>query len=293
MTQNLQNVSPNQSKMFLFKGKFGTGKSPAAASFPKPLYFFDFDRRMDSVKKMFPHEKEIYYDTFADFGKNGYKKFADVLEGFTDSCPYATIVLPDSITNFVELVMNHFIKLRGAGSIANISEDEVKQGTKKKSKSKGALELLGIDDYSAETRAISEMLSNAKYLADKGVNIITTAHIITTQTTNIKTGGSTVEKFLLTYGKKTAGKIPTLYGEIYHFETEESIDTSEGTRYIVTTENSGDDFARSSYWMPKRIDWTNRNFYKEISQYFSMVKESPMEEYVEEEVKIVNEGGNL
>src|SRR3990167_2003209 len=238
MTQNLQNVSPNQSKMFLFKGKFGTGKSPAAASFPKPLYFFDFDRRMDSVKKMFPHEKEIYYDTFADFGKNGYKKFADVLEGFTDSCPYATIVLPDSITNFVELAMNHFIKLRGAGSIANISEDEVKQGTKKKSKSKGALELLGIDDYSAETRAISEMLSNAKYLADKGVNIITTAH-------------------------------------------------------IITTENSGDDFARSSYWMPKRIDWTNRNFYKEISQYFSMVKESPMEEYVEEEVKIVNGGGNL
>ena len=288
MPSNLQNVDPKSSKMFLLKGKFGTGKSPAAASFPKPLYFFDFDRRMDSVKKIFPHEKEIYYDTYADFGKAGYKKFADMLESFTDKCPYQTVVLPDSLTNFVELVMNHFIKLRGAGKLSEMEGEE--KSPKKKTKSKGSIELLGIDDYAAETRAISEMLSNAKYLADQGVNIVTIAHIITTQTTNIQTGRNTVEKFLLTYGKKAAGKIPTLYGEIYHFETEESIDTSEGTRYIVTTENTSDDFARTSFHMEKRIDWTNKNFYKEISQYFSVVKDSPME-IIEDEHKIQHEGG--
>lgn len=269
MPQNLQEVKPDQSKMFLFKGLFGTGKSPAAASFPKPLYFFDTDRRMDSVKKMFPHEKEIYFDTYVDF-----KKFAKYLEKLTDSCPYKTVVLPDSLTNYVELVMDYFIKLRGAGSLSNIDEEEVK---KKKGKSKGIVELLAIDDYSAETRAISEMLVNAKYLAEQGVNIVTIAHVVTTTTTNIKTGSQSIEKFLLTYGKKAAGKIPTLYGEIYHFSTQSSIDTSEGQKYLVRTENDGDDFARSSFHLPPIIDWTNKNFYNEISKYFSLVKESPME----------------
>jgi len=204
MPQNLTEVKSDQSKMFLLKGLFGTGKSPAAASFPKPLYFFDTDGRMDSVKKMFPSEKEIYYDTYVSF-----KKFCDYLESLTDSCPYKTIVLPDSITNYVEMVMDYFIKLRGG---TKASEAQAGENTKKKGKSKGDIQLLAIDDYSAETRAISEMLVNAKYLAKiMNVNIVTIAHIVTTTTTNIKTGSQSIEKFLLTYGKKAAGKIPTSY----------------------------------------------------------------------------------
>jgi len=137
---------------------------------------------------------------------------------------------------------------------------------------------VSLDDYSAETRAISEMLVNAKYLAKvMNVNIVTIAHIVTTTTTNIKTGSQSLEKFLLTYGKKAAGKIPTLYGEIYHFSTRPSMNVDEGPEFLVRTVNDGDDFARSSYHLPPEINWTNKNFYKEISQYFSVVKESPME----------------
>lgn len=281
MPQNLQDVRSDKSKMFLFKGIFGVGKSPAAASFPKPLYFFDVDGRMDSVKKMFPHEKEIYFDTYTSF-----KKFADNLERLTNDCPYKTVVLPDSLTNYCEMTMDYFIKLRGGGRVSEIEGEDVK---KKKGKSKGAIELLGIDDYSAETRAISEMLQNAKYLAEeKQVNIITIAHIITTTTSNIKTGTQSIEKFLLTYGKKAAGKIPTLYGEIYHFFTQASIDAGEGEQYLVRTVNDGDDFARSSYHLPKVVNWTNRNFYHEILPYFSEVRDSPME--LETEQMEVNNG---
>lgn len=274
MPQNLSNLNvQDQAKMYLFKGAPASGKSPAAASFCSlgDIYFFDFDRRMSAVRKMFPNAKNIYYDTFTN-----YKKYADQMESLLTSCPYKTVVL-DTVTNFVEVTMDYFIKLRGGGTTSD-QEDKESKDKKSKAKSKGAVPLLMIDDYSAETRAISETLINLKYLAEeKKVNVIVIAHVISTTTTNIKTGSQTVEKFILTYGKKAAGKIPTLFDEIYHFSTQAAIIMGEPGRYLCSTESFGDDFARSSFHLPPEIDWTNRNFYELISPYFSEVKESSMD----------------
>jgi len=175
-----------------------------------------------------------------------------------------------------------FVKLRGGTTLENMEEEaEENRKQKKKGKMKGILSMTTIEDYSAETRALSEILVNSKVLAERKVNIILTAHIITTVSTNIKTGSNTIEKFLLTYGKKAAGKIPTVFDEIYHFSTKSSIDTSQGLMYEVNTSNDGDDFARSSFHLPSSINWTDKNFYNEIFKYFSIVKDSPMEEVPE------------
>jgi len=270
MTQNLQEVDlSNYARMYLFKGMFGTGKSPAAASFPG-VYFMDFDRRAAALRKMFPHKKDIWFDSFLT-----YKDYAEKFESLLKSCPYETIVI-DSATNFVELVMSYFISLRGGNTTTSATKTEGEKETKGK-RTKGDVVLLSIDDYSAETRAVSEMLINLKYLAEKGTNVILTAHVITTQTTNIKTKAVSTEKFLLTYGKKAAGKIPTLFDEIYHFYTEAPVIVGEPAAYLINTENDGDDFARTSFHLPNQLDWTDKNLYELIKPYFTLTKESPMD----------------
>ena len=280
MPENLSDLNvAERAKMFLFKGGPAVGKSPAAASFPGPIYFFDFDRRISSVKKMFPHRNDIYYDVFTFF-----KEYAKTFDSLLDNCPYKTVVI-DTMTNFIELTVDYFIRLRGGStSLESVGSEEIVKGSRNKAvKSKGEVKLLSIDDYSAETRAVSEMLINLKYLAEeRRTNIIVIAHIVTTSTTNIKTGSQTIEKFLLTYGKKAAGKIPTLFDEIYHFTTVSPIIVGDPLQYLICTENVGDDYARTSFHMPATIDWTNKNLYKEISQYFSVVKDSPMEEVFNE-----------
>src|SRR5690349_10559981 len=224
MPQNLRDLKPDTyGKLWLFKGMFATGKSPAGASFPGPIYFLDFDRRMTSLLKMFPNRTDIFYDTIT-----GYKQYKNIIEGLCDECPYKTVVV-DSLTNFVEMTMDYFIELRGGNS-----------GTKPgdKEKKKGEISLLQIDDYSAETRALSELLINCKYIAETHkANVIIIAHVLAVTSTNIKTQTQTVEKYLVTYGKKGAAKIPTVIDEIYHFYSQASMSVGEDSAYLVNTDS--------------------------------------------------------
>jgi hypothetical protein len=221
----------------IFKGPPGTGKTRAAASFPAP-YFFDFDGRMSIVKTIFP-DKDVQYDSF-------YRDFSGAmrkLEALTNHCPYGTIVC-DSLTSLCRTALGHMIKYRGS--------DEKKL-------MKGGLEVSQMGDYGGETAALIQMTDAFHAINDKGVKIIVIAHVVETETKDIKTGEISSSRQLMTGGKKIAVEMAGYY-DAFHFYTTTGF--SGAPEYEVLTKNAGDDWAKVSFDLPRKITWTDKDFYQ-------------------------------
>jgi len=84
-------------------GKAGTGKTVAAASWPKP-YFFDFDNGLISLRGV---KTDAEYDTYTDISSLQTK-----LKEFEHECPYETLVF-DSLTVLSDLLLVYYAKLNG------------------------------------------------------------------------------------------------------------------------------------------------------------------------------------
>ena len=242
--------------MCLFKGRPKTRKSTAAGSFPGPLYFADCDGRIEVIKKEFPARNDIEFDTFTDLNS-----FIKRKNEFVKECPFKTIVFPDSLTFFVEMLMNYAIESRGGNA---------KTGAGKGHKSKGEISLLEIDDYGAETRLISELLDDLKIIRVKHkVNIIMTAHVMEKEIKNLKGEITETQQYLIAYGTKVVNKIPAAFNEVYHFSAEPAFDISESAKYVVKTQSVGKDFAGTALpGVPSEFDWTNEpSFYNKLMSY--------------------------
>ena len=241
--------------MCLFKGRAKTRKTTAAASFPGPIYFCDCDGRIDVVKKEFPNRNDIDYDSFTDFNDIISKK-----NEFLSSCPYKTIVFPDSLTYFVEALMNYQINTRGGNA---------KTSSGKVHKKKGEISLLEIDDYMGETRMLSELIDDLKIIRLKHkINVIVTAHIIEKEIKNMKGEVTERQQYLIAYGSKVVDKIPAAFNEVYHFYTEEAFEVGKNSKYLIKTQSTGKDFAGTCLpGLPPIIDWTDKNFYQILMSY--------------------------
>ena len=238
--------------MYLFKGNTKTRKTTAAASFPGPIYFADCDNRIEVVKKAFPERDDIEYDKFT--------KVTDMIDKkneFLRSCPYKTIVFPDTITSFCEMLMNYAIESRGGQS---------KTSTGKGHKSKGNISLLEIDDYMAETRLMSELMDDLKIInVEQKVNVIVIAHTIDVEIKNLKGEVTGHDQYLISYGKKSAKKIPVSFNEVYHFIQKEGFESGSGSKYICKTASSGLDWAGTALpGVPPEFEWTDKNFYQTL-----------------------------
>lgn len=243
--------------MCLFKGNVKTRKTTAAASFPGPMYIADFDNRIDPVKKEFPNRTDIEYDTYnsSNFSAFMQKKNSLIndLKNSRNNPPYNTIVMPDSLTYFTEAVMNYTIDSRGGSA---------------KSKNKGEISLLQIDDYSAETRVISELIDDLKIIHSYDVNVIVTAHVMEQETRDLSGKIIDTQQYLICYGRKVATKIPGAFNEVYHFFVEEQLDPTIGAQYKIKTQSTGKDFAGTALPnLPSEINWTNKNFYETLMGY--------------------------
>ena len=102
----------------LWVGESGDGKSCAAASFPKPIYYIDLDDRIKGViasKEWLGNLDGIEYDRF-----KGYSDIEEKLEQMvktynaTRKFPYATIVY-DSITAGSRAFVNEGVNLGKSG----------------------------------------------------------------------------------------------------------------------------------------------------------------------------------
>lgn len=231
----------------LFKGDPGSGKSIAAASYPKP-YFMDNDGRMKSVVNFWrPRGKEFEYDRF-DTPLQANKKLEELLP----YCPFETIIYDGITTGSRQM-------LRIAKAMRGIQEDGSKQKVNKKYA--GGIELSQIEDYNVETTWFDTIINNLKVISFRhNVNVIVTAHVLTTEEKDIKTKITTTSRALLTGGKKVAAGLPVDFDEAYHFDVQPSFDGSE-PRYTVVTRNTGWDWAKTALPIPLRIDFTNDSLY--------------------------------
>jgi hypothetical protein len=229
----------------LFKGEFGTRKSTAALSYPKPLYYFDYDMKIDAIK--LPARtwgldtSQVDYDTYTNWDK-GLEK----LNSFRVNCKYKTIVI-DSITSLADASIRQTLQFKGTSG-----------GGKKV----GTIAVSGFDEYNAEASALNELIAITKDIKDfHKINVILIAHVIQKE---IKGPNNTTHmaRLLVTAGKVPAQKIPAYCSEIYHFNTENDMDANKPPNYTIRTMHTGDDFARSSLGLPNTIAFNDRPLYE-------------------------------
>ena len=240
---NMDNLS-FEALYCLFKGEPGTRKSTAALSFPGPLYFFDYDGKMDALRLPMKHwgldPKTIEFDTYKDWDSAKNK-----LEGFQVKCPYKTLVI-DSITSCADAINRQSLKF--------------KEG-KGEGKKVGTINVNSIEDYGAEDSALKELIALTKDIHKyHKCNVILVGHIIQKE---VKGPNNTTHmaRMLVTAGKGIAQKIPAYCSEIYHFNVETGMNVSAGGQYALKTTHTGDDFARTSLPLDSHIQFGSDSLY--------------------------------
>ena len=247
----------------LFRGEPGTRKSTAALSFPKPIYYFDFDGKMEAlglpIRAWNIDPKQVKYDSYTDWTKAKTK-----LEQFQLNCEYKTIVI-DSITSCADAINRQTLKLKGS---------------KGEGKVIATIPVNSIEDFNAEDSALKELVAILKDIKSyHKVNVILIAHVIQKE---MKTadGKTHMSRVIVTAGKGIAQKIPAYCSEIYHFNIESGFDINSGGQYGLFTVHSGDDMARSSLPLPAKIDFGNDPLYEKwIKPAINKMKEEPPKKF--------------
>lgn len=238
----------------LFKGTSGAGKSVGALSFPDP-YLLDLDKKMPGIAhKHFPG-KEIHWDTFPDMFK-----LAECLEALQGNCPYETVIL-DSITSLTQLILS---------SISTIKGEEVPKllAKVKKTASGGKMiEMIGFDHYNAETvmvKFVLDVLKNIWTQPGNPKHVIVIGHVLTKESVS-PTGIITRTNSIVTAGKAVAAYIPAQFDEAWHFAINApEFGSTGGLGHVVLTEAIGDEFAKTAFNLPARIDFTRGSLYDKV-----------------------------
>ena len=240
----------------LFIGAQGTGKTVAAASFPGPIMFYDFDGRMEPVKRFFPNREDIEYKVVGAYpaprGRYDvipFDEFCNEFESLQDRCDYATVVV-DSITSYTATVVRWQLN------------------RKAKNKGKRLADFINVptwDEFNGECQAVIETIELAKILP---CHIIFTAHPV--DKTEVIVGGGENGKDLVrksqsitAFGNKTPSFVPNYFNEIYNFTKERG---NQGLDYIVTTQASETTLCKTALPLPPRMSIRNTPFFERINE---------------------------
>jgi AAA domain len=243
--------------MALFISDNGNGKTVAAASFPGPIKFYDFDGRMQPVKLFYPHRKDITYDLVGMEAQRpsgsfpgciGLMDFAKEYEDLQDRCPWETVVI-DSITALTATVVGFQLGIKS------------KEGKGKKLSS--GIQVPSWDEFNGETSVVQQVLDVSKVLP---CHVIFTAHPVDK---SIDMGGGTLKKArsIAAYGTKTPSLVPIYFNEIYQFGVEPPSAPGEPAQRFILTQPTGKDMAKTALPLPPRIDITNKPLYPLLKKY--------------------------
>lgn len=262
--------NPDRNWMVLMKGEPKTGKSIAASSFPKPMFIFDMDGRMESVANYWAKRDPTVMDQieFKTYNPEDFLLFKEDFEFIQTearspvSKKIMRTVCLDGVTSTGEMVIEYALDKRDETS----------------SKSRGVIKLMGIEDFGVEAMGFNQILSIGREIK-KRAHFILTAHVIITEQESLtKAGRVTItSRQLLTGGKKVASKLPVSFDEVWHFGAELT-PTDKGMRKKMTVffNHSGVDFAGTSRDLPPTIEWTDSNLWdlvqKEIAKSQSVYK---------------------
>jgi hypothetical protein len=232
----------------MFKGEPGTRKSTSALSFPRPQYWFSWDQKMRAM--LLPMQawgikpQEIQYDDYSDFNKARTK-----LEQLQGNCPFKTIII-DSITSAADSTLRQTMQLKyGKTKASGAAAGKVVAG----------IAVNELEDYNAESSALSEILALTKDIHQfHKVNVILIAHVIQAEYKSVG-GDSHFSRTIVTAGKRIAAKIPAYCEEVYHFDK-----GNDASPYCCYTQHTGDDFARTSLPLDKKLVFENRPLYTDF-----------------------------
>lgn len=251
----------------LLKGPTGFGKTIAAASYPEPVYIFDFDGRVDSIFSFYSGERkrEIYFDTYGDWNLF---RFLDELEHLLDTgsiqvdgvVRYPKTIVIDSVTHLSISAVEY--------QLSEVRKLQKKKGSKVK-ETQGGIVIPDWDEFKGETSVFNQVLGDIRALPKRhGINTIATAHP-TKGTAVGKSADGKVEVSIrvnpiVAIGGKAADIVPTAFNEVYHFALLSSVNAGERGKRVVYTEATGNEMAKTTMILPTFFEWTNELFYDKL-----------------------------
>lgn len=138
----------------------------------------------------------------------------------------------------------------------------------KKSKGEGKvignINVSGLEEYNAEASAFQELIAILKDIHSyHKVNIILIAHVVGQRKNDDANKLTHHSRVIITGGDKISGKIASYMTEVYHFNVETDFDVDSGQgKYGLFTTHTGNDYARTSLPLPRRILFNDDPLYE-------------------------------
>lgn len=233
----------------MLKGEPGTRKSTCALSYPGPQYWFSSDQKMEALHM--PAKRwglwgkgHVTYDDYTD-----YDKMKEKLKQLSVNCPFRTIIV-DSVTSLGDNMNRQTIKGKAA---------------KGEGKMIGTINVSGLEEYNAEASAFQETMAFLKDIHKfHKVNIILIAHVVGQRKDDDKNKLTHHSRVIITGGDKISGKIASYMTEVYHFDVKAGFAETDEGEYACMTSHTGNDYARTSLPLERRIVFNNRPLYDDF-----------------------------
>ncbi len=233
----------------MLKGEPGTRKSTAALSYPGPQYWISTDQKMEALQLPAKRwglwgKQHVQYDDYTDWDKPKAK-----LKQFQLNCPFKTIIV-DSITSIGDAMNTQTRKAKAAEGGGKMI---------------GTIQVNGLEEYNAEASAFGELMSLLKDIHNyHKVNIILIAHVVGQRKDDDKNKLTHHSRVIITGGDKISGKIASYMTEVYHFDVKAGFGENDEGEYACMTSHTGNDYARTSLPLEKRIVFNARPLYDDF-----------------------------
>ena len=250
----------------LFKGEPGTRKSTCALSYPTPQYWFSTDMKMEALQLPakrwgIPMDKIDFHDY------NSWFEIEKKLKEFRVNCPYKTIMF-DSITSLGDVMTD------GVRNAKRIDGD--------KGKVIGGIQVSGLEEFNAESTAFKDMMKYSKDIAKyHKINVIIIAHVIGQRKDNDANQHTHHSRIIVSGAQQISAKIASYVTEAYHFNIEPSIDVDAEGKYALYTSHMGNDYARTSLPLPRKLTFNNDPLYDKfiLPAILKQEKETPVTKF--------------
>lgn len=234
----------------LLKGPWGFGKTVAAASFAVegPIFIAYWDKKapVELVQFFKKHRPELLQNIeYEVYSANNANEYLNTLMQQSKDCRYVAII-NDSVTNMTSAGVNWSLGFGGS------------------KKDKAKISIPSWDEYKVETSLVTQALDICRTIP---AHVIWTCHPVAS--VKVEGAGASIKvskvNKIVTYGSKVGDIVPGNFSEIYHFSKASTWDPTRGKsdiKYIVSTDQVGDDFAKSNIGLNIELDITNRLFYE-------------------------------
>lgn len=247
----LDTLSLDNYTSFLLKGPWGFGKTVAAASFARtgPVFLSYWDKKgpIELIQFLRVHAPELIKNIeYEVYGAHNAHEYLNFMFRLASNCRYAAII-NDSVTTMTSAAVNWSLGFKAT----------------KKVRDEKNVAIPDFDEYKVETSLVTQALDICRTLP---CHVIWIAHPLPSM--KIEGSGTTMRiskvNSIVTYGSKVAGIIPGQFSEIYHFSKLSDWNATEGKskiKYLVSTEQVGDDYAKSNIGLKCEMDITDKLFY--------------------------------